>query len=85
MGTKHFKELDLVLLERSLNDLDSSTTSAFPDSEKRHNSIGSVRVAHVTYDRPDNNKLLITAKMAGETNNYTTQLLFDNVEFCMYL
>lgn len=81
MGTKYFKELDLTLLERSLNDLETSATSAFPDTKKRHNALGSVRVAHVTYERPDNDKLLVTAKMAGETNDYTTQILLEGVEF----
>lgn len=81
MGTKHFKELDLVLLERSLNDLDTSTTSAFPNSKKRHNALGLVRVAHVMYERPDNDKLLVTAKMVGETNEYNTQILFEGVKF----
>ena len=70
-----------MLLEKSLNDLDISTTSAFPDSKKRHNSLGSVRVAHINYERPDNDKLLVTAKMAGETNEYSTSILFSGVEF----
>lgn len=81
MGSTQHKELDLLILERSLTDLTQTATAAFPDTEKRQNALGSVRVDHVTYDRPDSDKLLVTAKMTGETNQYTTQILFDNVEF----
>ncbi len=78
---KYFKQLDLTLLEQSLSDLSSSAKSAFPDTSKRHKSLNSVRVTHVTYDRPDNDKLLVTATVEGETNKYTTSILFDSVQF----
>ncbi len=76
---KHFKEIPLCLLtETPLGDLDSSTDSAFPN---RADKINNVRITNKTYQKLDDNKLLVKARCAGESNDYDTQVLFDGVQF----
>ena len=65
----------------SLDALERSAKNTFPNTNKRQNSVNSVRVSQQTYDRLDGDKLQVTAKVVGESNTYQSSILFSGVQF----
>jgi hypothetical protein len=70
------------LLEVSLNQLDSNTSSSFPNSSGRHNAVDEVRVVKKSFLKIDVDKLKAIATVQGsEGQSYQCTCIFNKVNF----
>lgn len=68
--------------ETTYTDLEQSTVSTFPDTDKRQNVVNQVNVSKIEFTPfLPNRNLLITARASSGARQYKPQVLFSQVEF----